>query len=231
MAVGVEHQGFVAAGFGGLDAGEDAIQLGVAVDARVLGVGVAPAHVDRVQAQAPLEQFRVWGLVFGDDDDGGAADGHRRVLVGRGLDAPGEHQADVRAGFHAVGVDGLVQPSPKRRGGDRRVEIERFGAFPQALEVAAEKWDDAPVQPQPFPDAVAEDEAAVENRHHGFFARKQFAIDIDQNALIARIRPRVVGAGGHRIALSPPGSCRPRSIPRSATSAPFSILCPRAYTA
>ncbi|MNL71109.1 hypothetical protein D3C87_1962130 [compost metagenome] len=43
------------------------------------------------------------------------------------------------------------------------------------------------VQPQPFPDAVAQHEAGIEDRDHGFLSRLQRVVDRDQDIRVARI--------------------------------------------
>ena len=47
-------------------------------------------------------------LVLGDDHDGGKADGHARVLVGRSLYAACDHQPHVHAVGHVIGTEGRV---------------------------------------------------------------------------------------------------------------------------
>jgi len=59
------------AGLRGLDAGGDAVQLGMAVELRVLHVRVAAPHVDGGEADALLDRGGQRILVLGDDHDGG----------------------------------------------------------------------------------------------------------------------------------------------------------------
>ena len=73
-AVRVEHQRFVGARLRRLDRGEDAVQLRVRVDLLVLHRRVAAADMDREQFQPALVDALGRLLVFGDDDDGRAAD-------------------------------------------------------------------------------------------------------------------------------------------------------------
>ena len=63
-AMRIEHQRFVGSGIGRLDAGGDAVELGVRVELLVLHVGIAAPHMDRVEAKAPLAQFRDSALLY-----------------------------------------------------------------------------------------------------------------------------------------------------------------------
>ena len=76
-AVRIEHQRFVGAGLGRLDAGGDAVELGMRVELRVLHVRIAAAHMHGEQREAALDGLRQRRLVFGDDDDGRRADRRR----------------------------------------------------------------------------------------------------------------------------------------------------------
>src|SRR5882672_3287377 len=60
-----------------------------------------------------------------------------------------------------------------------------------------EKGDASGVDAQTFPDAVAEDEARVEYRHHGFRPRFQFSVDVNLDIAIARVVDEFVRALGH----------------------------------
>ena len=53
--------------------------------------------------------------------------------------------------------------------------------------------------PQPLPDAVAEDEAGIENAHHRLVARHQMAVDVDQDVGVAGIVGVIMCSvrGGH----------------------------------
>ena len=89
--MGVQHQRLVSAGLGGLDAGEDAVELGVTVDPRVLHVRRTAPHMHGGETHATLDDLGVGLLVLGDDDDGGRTHRDARVLVGGGLETPGHH--------------------------------------------------------------------------------------------------------------------------------------------
>ena len=74
------------------------------------------------------------------------------------------------------------------------VERDRGRAFVQAVEVRVEADQAALHQAQPFPDAVAEDEAAVEDRDARLVARHELAVDVDQHAVVARVGEVALGA-------------------------------------
>ncbi len=59
-----------------------------------------------------------------------------------------------------------------------------------------EKNPGAGVQPQALPDTIAEQEAAVIDRHLGLTARHDLAIDVDQDIVIAPVRRGGVSRGG-----------------------------------
>ena len=67
-------------------------------------------------------------LHLGDDDDGGIANGNPRILVGRGLDAAGDHQADMDAIGHGIGGK-AVEDAP-----DQRVRCQANGEVERLLE-------------------------------------------------------------------------------------------------
>lgn len=62
-----------------------------------------------------------------------------------------------------------------------------------------QKRKPAMVQAQPFPDAIAQHERAIEHRYLGLIARHQLAIDIDQPGRVAQIVERIVGATSREI--------------------------------
>ena len=103
------------------------------------------------------------------------------------------------AGFHAIGVDGVVKPPLQRGGRNSRIEIKRLRPLPKTFQVAVEKRNDALVQPQALPDAVAQYKTTVEYRYHGLLAREQFSVDVNLNVPISLIRSCAVSACGHGI--------------------------------
>jgi hypothetical protein len=80
----------------------------VRVELGILHVRIVAASVHGEQRQAALGDIKRRGLVFWNDDDGGRADDDARTLVGRALDAAGDHQADVDAvAGHVAGGEGV----------------------------------------------------------------------------------------------------------------------------
>src|SRR4051795_7693676 len=66
---------------------------------------------------------------------------------------------------------------------------------------------------QPFPHPVAEDEARVEHRHDRALTRHEFAVDPDEDALVARVVLEVVRAVSH--VRNPTTTGRRRTAPPS----------------
>ena len=89
-------------------------------------------------------------------------------------------------------VSSMACVTSARRHAD--VERDRGRAFVQAVEVRVEADQAALHQAQPLPDAVAEDEAAVEDRHARLVARHELAVDVDQHAVVARVGEVALGA-------------------------------------
>ena len=198
----VQHQRFVGAGFGCLDAGGDAVELAVAVELRVLHVGIAATHVHGEQAQALRQRFGLGDLELRDDHHGRRAHGDARVLVGRALHAARHHQPQMHAVAHAVGVQRGVERLRQLRTIHADIQRDRFRALVQPVEVFVEK-DRVPVDhPQTFPHAIAQHETAVEYRHRGFGPRFQRPVDPDADVRIARVVVEVVDALRHRPLLS-----------------------------
>ena len=110
--LGIEHQRFVRAGLGRLDACGDAIELAVRIELLVLHRRVAAPDMDGEQADAILD--RAWQslLIFRDDHDRRRGYHHPRVLIRRRADTACHHQANVHAFLigHAVAADRLVEP-------------------------------------------------------------------------------------------------------------------------
>ena len=192
----VEHQGFVGAGLHRLDAGEDAIELGVGVELLVLLGRAGAPHVDGEERKAARQHFRPGQLPLGDDDDRRGADGQARILVGRALHAARHHQADVHAVAHGVGLDDVEQARRERLAGHADVDAQHLGAVPQAVEVPVEEGDAPAVEPEAFPDAVAEDEAGIEHGDLGVRTADEFAVDADEDVVVARVADVILRAGG-----------------------------------
>ena len=127
----------------------------------LVGAGGAEGRgEERIALGLGLGQRR---LVLGDDHDRGLADHEARVLVGRLLDAARDHQADVRAVGHAVAVERVLHRLDDAVARQADVERDRARALEQPVEMGVEADQPALHQAQPFPDAVAQHEAAESN--------------------------------------------------------------------
>jgi len=98
---------------------------------------------------------------------------------------------------HGVAADRFVQAVRQRLAGNADIHRDRLGAFEQAIEMGAQKGDLSAVDAQPFPDAVAEHEAAVEYRNSCLRSRRHHAVYIDQNFIVARIGCEIMRALSH----------------------------------
>jgi hypothetical protein len=116
----------------------------------------------------------------------------------RGLDAAGDHQADVHVRTHAVAAQGVDDAPGQLLAAESDIHVDRPRAFIQAIQMLIEEGQAAVVQAQALPYAIAEHEAAVEHRHARLVAWKQFAVDADPDRFVARIAGVVVGAFAHR---------------------------------
>ena len=196
--VRVQHQRLVRAGAVGLDAGGDAVELAVRIELGVLHVRRAAAHVHGEQRQSARGDVRGSGLVLGNDDDGRRTHGHARILVGRAFHPAGDHQAHMHAiAMHAVGVEGGVDRAGQLRAVQADVEQDRLGAFVQPVQVRIQEQRMPAEHAEPFPDAVAKHETAVEHRHHRLAAVLHHAVDGNEDVGVARIVGRMLGALGH----------------------------------
>jgi hypothetical protein len=183
--VRVEHECLVVARLGGLDAGGDAVELGVGVQRRVLYVGIAAPYVSREQAHTALDGLRQRLLVLGDDHDRGPGDRHPWVLVRGGLDAARHHEADVHPVVHVIGGEKLVEAPAELGLVEVDLEVQGLHAFEESLEVALEKQHRVSLHPEALPDPVTEDEARIEHGDHRLPAVSMLAVDIDEDIAVA----------------------------------------------
>ena len=72
-----------------------------------------------------------------------------------------------------------------------------LGASEESVEVHVEKRENAVVQADAFPNAIAHEEAAVENRDLGVVTGEELAIDVDLDICVALIGNRSMRALGH----------------------------------
>src|SRR6186997_1415103 len=89
---------------------------------------------------------------------------------------------------HAVGVERVVEPLGQRLARQADSHRDSLRALEEPVEMAVEKLDFALVDAKPLPDSVAEHEAAVENRNRRLLARLQFAVEVDEDRRVARVR-------------------------------------------
>ena len=78
---------------------------------------------------------------------------------------------------------------------------------------------------QPFPDAVAEHEAAVEHRHRRLRPRDVRAVDVDQHLRIARIGHEMVSAGGGCVGRAQMWITRPKAASTLSCIISLSVGC------
>ena len=199
--LGVEHERLVGAGLGGLDAGEDAVELGVGVELRVLHVRGPAPDVHGEQAQPLREHLRPRRLVLRDDHDGGPADAGARILVRGALESARHHQPHVRPFGHLVGAQGLVERLPEGGTVKTDVQVDRLRRLEQPRQVRIEEGDAPLVHAQALPDAIPQDEPGVEHRDHRLRARQQRTVDVDLYVLVARVLRAVVRAVVRRVLL------------------------------
>ena len=141
-----------------------------------------------------LHRGRQCGFVLGDNHHRGRRNRHARVLVRRGLHTPRHHKANVYAVIHVVRCQRAVQASREFLPRGPSFEVERVHAFIQAIQVLLQKQDRAPLHPQAFPHAIAEDKARIKHRYRRLGAGKQFAVDVDKNVGVTFAALEFVGA-------------------------------------
>ncbi len=194
----VEHQRLVRPGLFGGDAGEDAVQLGMAVQLRVLRHRQA-AHVRDGGEADRARQFRA--RMFHDDRDGRPLLAEARMLEGPRLDPARDHQAGMGVGGHAVGVlrvdDGLFHLI----GGHADVEVDGLRRLEQAVDMLVEEGPAAVVEPDPLPHPVAQHEAGVIDADQRLRLGHDPAVHVDQDRLVAGVLLGLVGADmvGHGV--------------------------------
>ena len=129
-ALGIQHQSLVGAGLVGLNAGQDAVQFGMAVELWVLDVRRAASDMHGEQPQTRHQGSLRRHLVFRNNHDGRWCDRHLGMLIGRRLDAAGDHQANMDVRGHLVGAQQGVYALSQRRLVGANGEIQRLGTTP-----------------------------------------------------------------------------------------------------
>ena len=104
----------------------------------------------------------------------------------------------MRAVGHAVGGAGCVQGRCHLLAREAEIEHDVPGAAIEAVEVGVEKKQCALVESQAFPNAIAEDEAGVENRDFRLVFRDERTVEPDLEVGVARVCGEVLAAGHER---------------------------------
>jgi hypothetical protein len=99
--------------------------------------------------------------------------------------------------MHVVGGEAREQPAGQRVARQADLHADRLGALVKPVEMSIQERDAAGHHPKPLPDAVAENEAGVEDGDHRLFARQQLAVHRDENPGIAWVVGVFVGPGAH----------------------------------
>jgi hypothetical protein len=99
--------------------------------------------------------------------------------------------------LHGIGFQGFVDCRTQFFPVQANIESNGFGTFEKPVEVSIKERRISGYDPEAFPNAIAQHKAAIENRYRGIGAWLEFAIDPNQDVLIARIVVKVVNTGAH----------------------------------
>mmetsp|Transcript_14705 Transcript_14705/g.34987 ORF Transcript_14705/g.34987 Transcript_14705/m.34987 type:complete len:471 (+) Transcript_14705:545-1957(+) len=193
--VRIQHQCLVCATFIGLDASRDAVVLRMGVEHGVLHVQAASPHVACEQPDALVGGVGL--LVLGNDDNGRISNRGFWVLIWRGLQTPSHHDTDVHMVFfrHPVGIAGCVDKPLQVALPDSKIKVERLCAFIQSVQMLFPKEEDATVQADPLPHAIAEHKARVKHRYLCLRPPQEIegagdaVADPDEDVVVPRILP------------------------------------------
>ena len=196
LAVDVEHDRFQAAGPDGLDLGEDVVEVVQRFDARVERVGMVAHDAGRDDFQAVLVELRrIETNVIDNDDDLRVG---RLARVEAEAAGPARHdQADV-AVLLGVGLDRVQHGVAHLLARQRDFQRDVLGAVVEAFDVLAEAEDLAGVDADALENAVAVEEAVVEDADAGVGLVEELAVDVDLGHRSAR--------GGRRLGVRPHGT-------------------------
>ena len=201
-ALRVEHQALIRARFDGLDTGGDTIDFGMRVQPRVLHIGAPSAHRHRVKRERLFRRLRVSLFKFRRYNNGGVGDHHARVLIGRRAQTARDHKADMHILLHFIGRKRFIKPRAHIVLADPDIKVQRRRAFPETIQMIAQKSNPALMHPQPLPNPVPEHKAGIKDIDHSLIASHQRAIDVKQNGFIARIGNISMRAIRHGLSLS-----------------------------
>ncbi len=132
------------------------------------------------------------------DDNGGLAKRVARVLIDRGLEAAGDHEAKVGAVGHFVSGEDFGECLRDVIAGAADIEVDGGGALVEAVEVCGEEEEFAAVYAQALPDAVAQGKSGVEDGDLCVGAWDECAVDVDEGVGVAWVRGGVLASGHGR---------------------------------
>jgi hypothetical protein len=126
------------------------------------------------------QEMRTRQFVLRGDRDRRASQGVARILIERTLFPARDHHPDVRAIAHAVRIQRPLDLAGELRAVHSDIQADLPGAPVEPIEVLLEEKRRALVQPEPFPDTIADNEAAVEERDLRGITRDQRAIQVNE---------------------------------------------------
>ena len=98
---------------------------------------------------------------------------------------------------HVVAVDCLSERSSHASPVKADVDPGCRRSSEESVEVAIEEREDVVVQPDAFPDAVADQKTAIEHRDLGFVTGEEFAVDVDLDGGITFVGDRLMSTFRH----------------------------------
>ena len=196
-SIDVEHQGLISSGFQGLHQRLYFMKFAVAVEFGVQVVRAPSSHGGSEKPQAASSALLGCDLVFGNDHHIRAGEREPGVLGRRFLDASGDHDTNVHAIVHIVGLQCLPDVPLQFLFCEGKLQSDRFRSFPETLKMILEETQAATVQSDPFPNAITYQIAAVKNRYAGLSPRHERTIDVDEHIFIAPILLCIVRSVGH----------------------------------
>ena len=99
----------------------------------------------------------------------------------------------MRVAVHVVGGTQFLQRGAQRRAIHADIQIQCPRTLEQAVQVFVDKRPVAVMQPEPFPDAIAHQKAAVVDTYRGLGPRHDATIDVDEDIRVALVFLGLVG--------------------------------------